>query len=105
MAMPNTIQGQTLKVAGRNIALRNSAEPNATSAPRQARYGFCHQTRLDGVDMAGLAPRRRARDCARACAPKMGRTLAVAVAIARDAVSACGPQHSELETPCSTRAY
>src|SRR5262245_19653056 len=70
MAMPNTIQGQTLKVAGRNIALRNSAEPNATSAPRQARYGFCHQTRLDGVDMAGLAPRRRARDCARVCAPK-----------------------------------
>src|SRR5262245_34311717 len=87
MAMPNTIQGQTLKVAGRNIALRNSAEPNATSAPRQARYGFYSQTRHDGVDMAGLTPRRRARDGARACVPGKSRTPSRAMPVALEAPS------------------
>jgi len=60
MAVTATIQRQSLKVAGRNIAPGIEFSLLATSAPgrpRQARYGSQSQTWLDGADMAALSAR------------------------------------------------
>ena len=57
MAVTATIQRQTLKVAGRNIAPGVQFSLLATSASRQARYGSQSQTWLDGADMAALRTR------------------------------------------------
>jgi hypothetical protein len=57
MAVTATIQHQSLKVAGRNIAPGIQFSLLASSAPRQARYGSLSQTWLDGADMAALSAR------------------------------------------------